>query len=436
MRVVVVGTGYVGLVTGACLSDYGINVTCVDIDSEKIALLKRGEIPIYEPGLKEIVEKNQKAGRLFFEVKGEQSISKADVVFLAVGTPPKDDGSAEMKYVFSAVETFSKCHKSYQVLVTKSTVPVGTGKKIEDYLLKSHSKETFAVASNPEFLREGCAVADFMNPDRIVIGCDDSKGLKVLLDLYEPMRKANAPILVTDRTSAELIKYASNAFLSVKISFINEMARLAEKCGADISKIAEGMGMDKRIGKAFLLPGPGYGGSCFPKDTKAILSTAKEYGCRLKVIESAVAANEEQVDYSVDKILKSIEGKNEELTIALLGLAFKGGTDDVRESPSLKIARKLLNKGFKIKAYDPEASANAVKEVETLQICNSAKECAEGSDVLVIATEWNEFKTLDLVEIKNVMKTPIIVDLRNLLDVSQTAELGFKYDCIGRKMKI
>jgi UDPglucose 6-dehydrogenase len=274
-----------------------------------------------------------------------------------------------------------------------------------------------------------------MNPDRIVIGCDDPKGLKVLLDLYEPMRKANAPILVTDRTSAELIKYASNAFLSVKISFINEMARLAENCGADISKIAKGMGMDKRIGHAFLLPGPGYGGSCFPKDTKAILSTAKEYGCRLKIIESAVIANEEQVDFSVEKILKNTEGKNEEATIALLGLAFKGGTDDVRESPSLKIAQKLLDKGVKIKAYDPEASANAVKEIETLQICNSAKECAEGSDVLVIATEWNEFKTLDLVEIKNVMKTPTIVDLRNLLDPNHTIELGFKYDCIGRRMQ-
>lgn len=436
MKVVVVGTGYVGLVTGACLSDFGLSVTCVDIDAEKIALLKRGEIPIYEPGLKEIVEKNQKAGRLFFEVKGEKSISEADVVFLAVGTPPKDDGSAEMKYVFSAVETFSRNHKSYQVLVTKSTVPVGTGKKIEDYLMKNHSKETFAVASNPEFLREGCAVSDFMNPDRIVIGCDDPKGLKVLLDLYEPMRKANAPILVTDRTSAELIKYASNAFLSVKISFINEMARLAEKCGADISKIAEGMGMDKRIGRAFLLPGPGYGGSCFPKDTKAILSTAKEYGCRLKIIESAVVANEEQVDYSVEKILKNIDEKKEEKAIALLGLAFKGGTDDVRESPSLKIAQKLLDKGFKVKAYDPEASANALKEIESLQICNSAKECAEDSDALVIATEWNEFKTLDLGEIKKVMKSPIIVDLRNLLDPNHAIELGFKYDCIGRRIQV
>lgn len=433
MKVVVIGTGYVGLVTGACLSDFGLYVTCVDIDANKISLLKRGEIPIYEPGLKEIVERNQKAGRLFFEVKGETSISEADVVFLAVGTPPKDDGSAEMRYVFSAVESFSKNHKSYQVLVTKSTVPVGTGKKIEDYLLQHHSKDTFAVASNPEFLREGCAVSDFMNPDRIVIGCDDPKGLRVLLDLYEPMRKANAPILVTDRTSAELIKYASNAFLSVKISFINEMARLAEKCGADITKIAEGMGMDKRIGKAFLLPGPGYGGSCFPKDTKAILSTANEFGCRLKVVEAAVEANEEQVNFAVEKILRNLPEEKEGSTIALLGLAFKGGTDDVRESPSLKIAEKLLEQGYKIKAYDPEASLNALKEIETLVICNSAKECAEGSDILVIATEWNEFKTLDLKEIKNVMKSAVIVDLRNLLDPLHARELGFKYNCIGKR---
>ncbi len=434
MRVVVIGTGYVGLVTGACLSDFGLFVTCVDIDAEKIALLKRGEIPIYEPGLKEIVEKNQKSKRLFFEVKGEKSISEANVVFLAVGTPSRDDGSAEMKYVFSAVETFSKNHKSYQVLVTKSTVPVGTGKKIEDYLSKYHSKDTFAVASNPEFLREGCAVSDFMNPDRIVIGCDDPKGLKVLLDLYEPMRKANAPIITTNRTSAELIKYASNAFLSVKISFINEMARLAEKCGADVSKIAEGMGMDKRIGKAFLLPGPGYGGSCFPKDTKALLSTANEYNCKLKVVEAAVEANEDQVNFVVEKILSNLSEKKEEAKVALLGLAFKGGTDDVRESPALKVARRLLKVGCEIKAYDPEASVNAIKEVENLVICNSAKECAEGCDVLVIATEWNEFKTLDLKEIKGVMKNAVIVDLRNLLDPFHAKEIGFKYDCIGKRI--
>lgn len=434
MKVAVIGTGYVGLVTGACLSDFGLNVTCIDLDEEKISLLKKGIVPIYEPGLKEIVEKNQKANRLFFELKGEKAILEANVVFLAVGTPPKDDGSAEMRYVFSAVETFSRCHNSYQVLVTKSTVPVGTGKKIEDYLLKNHSKETFAVASNPEFLREGCAVSDFMNPDRIVIGCDDPKGLKVLLDLYEPMRKANAPILVTDRTSAELIKYASNAFLSVKISFINEMARLSERCGADITKIAEGMGMDKRIGKAFLLPGPGYGGSCFPKDTKAILKTADEFGCKLKLIEAAVIANEEQVDFATDKIEKNCEKEPSKTTIAILGLAFKGGTDDVRESPSLKIIKKLMAKGYRIKTYDPEASLNSQREIEKLQVCNSVKECAEDCDILVIATEWNEFKTLDLNEIRSLMNTPKIVDLRNLLDPQQTKELGFEYDCIGRKI--
>ena len=272
-----------------------------------------------------------------------------------------------------------------------------------------------------------------MNPDRIVIGCDDPKGMKVLHDLYEPMRKANAPILSTDRTSAELIKYASNAFLSVKISFINEMSRLAEKAGADVSRIAEGMGMDRRIGAAFLLPGPGYGGSCFPKDTKALLETAKEYDSEMKIVEAAVEANEDQMRFAAEKIIMNLPGGKEKASIGLLGLAFKGGTDDVRESPALRIASILIEKGFSVRAYDPEASSNALKELETLNICNSALDAARGSDVLVIATEWNEFKTLDLREIREVMAAPRIVDLRNLLDPVHTKELGFSYDCMGRK---
>lgn len=433
MKVVVIGTGYVGLVTGACLSEYGLAVTCVDVDNEKISMLRRGEMPIYEPGLKEIVEKNQKAGRLVFEVKGDKAISEADVVFLAVGTPPLPDGSADMKYVFEAVRTFSRNHSSYQVLVTKSTVPVGTGTKLEEIIMESHSRDTFAVASNPEFLREGCAVSDFMNPDRIVIGCDDPKGLKVLLDLYEPMRKANAPIHVTDRTSSELIKYASNAFLSVKISFINELSRLAEKLGADISSIGQGMGMDKRIGPAFLLPGPGYGGSCFPKDTKALLDTAKACGSPLRLVEAAEEANEEQVRFAAGKVIAEAGEDKMKKTAALLGLAFKGGTDDVRESPALKIAQILMKEGIGVKAYDPEASSNALKEVPELNVVESAAEAAKGSDFLVIATEWNEFKTLDLKKLKEMMKTPVIIDLRNLLDPAHCRELGFKYTGIGRR---
>jgi UDPglucose 6-dehydrogenase len=432
MKVVVIGTGYVGLVTGACLSDYGLSVTCVDVDAQKIAMLKRGEMPIYEPGLKEIVEKNQKMGRLFFEVKGEKAISDADVVFLAVGTPPKEDGSADMRYVLEAVRTFSDSHAKYQVLVTKSTVPVGTGKKIEEILLEKHSADTFAVASNPEFLREGCAVPDFMNPDRIVIGCNDPKGLKVLLDLYEPMRKANAPIVVADRTSAELIKYASNAFLSVKISFINELSRLAEDLGADITKVAQGMGMDKRIGPAFLLPGPGYGGSCFPKDTKALLETSKIYDSPLRIVEAAEIANEEQVRFAAGKII-AVAGKDKKSkTVALLGLAFKGGTDDVRESPALKIVKILMDNGMKVRAYDPEASSNAVREIQSLNVFDSPLLAAEKADMLVIATEWNEFKTLDLNMLKEKMAAPVIIDLRNLLDPSHCRELGFKYIGIGR----
>jgi len=432
MKVVVVGTGYVGLVTGACLSEYGLTVTCVDVDNEKISMLRRGEMPIYEPGLKEIVEKNQKAGRLFFEVRGEKAIGEADVVFLAVGTPPLPDGSADMKFVYEAVRTFSKNHSSYQVLVTKSTVPVGTGAKLEEIIKEEHSPETFAVASNPEFLREGCAVSDFMNPDRIVIGCDDPKGLRVLLDLYEPMRKANAPIHVTDRTSSELIKYASNAFLSVKISFINELSRLAEKVGADIASVAQGMGMDKRIGPAFLLPGPGYGGSCFPKDTKALLDTSKAYGSPLRLVDAAEMANEEQVRFAAGKVIAEA-GADKGGKVALLGLAFKGGTDDVRESPAIKIARILMNEGLDVKAYDPEASSNALKEVPELNVADSALEAARGADMLVIATEWNEFKTLDLKKMKEAMKSAVIIDLRNLLDPSHCRELGFKYVGIGRR---
>lgn len=433
MKVAVIGTGYVGLVTGACLSEFGLTVTCIDVDNEKIAMLKRDEMPIYEPGLREIVAKNLKAGRLFFEVGGEKAISEADVVFLAVGTPPMPDGSADMRYVYDAVRTFSKNHSSYQVLVTKSTVPVGTGSKLEDIMLEKHSRDSFAVASNPEFLREGCAVSDFMNPDRIVIGCDDPRGLKVLLDLYEPMRKANAPIHVTDRTSAELIKYASNAFLSVKISFINELSRLAEKVGADIASIAQGMGMDKRIGPAFLLPGPGYGGSCFPKDTKALLDTSREYGSPLRLVDAAETANAEQVEFAASKVLKEAGKDVRGKTAGLLGLAFKGGTDDVRESPALKIARILMDAGLSVKAYDPEAASNALKEVPDLRVVDSALEAAKDADLLVIATEWNEFKTLDLAGMKQAMQSPVIIDLRNLLDPDHCRELGFRYVGIGRR---
>lgn len=433
MKVAVIGTGYVGLVTGACLSEYGLMVTCVDVDNGKIEMLKRDEMPIYEPGLREIVAKNRKAGRLFFEVGGDRAISEADVVFLAVGTPPLPDGSADMRYVYDAVRTFSQNHSSYQVLVTKSTVPVGTGAKLEEIMLEKHSRDSFAVASNPEFLREGCAVSDFMNPDRIVIGCNDPRGLKVLLDLYEPMRKANAPIHVTDRTSAELIKYASNAFLSVKISFINELSRLAEKVGADIASIAQGMGMDKRIGPAFLLPGPGYGGSCFPKDTKALLDTSREYGSPLRLVDAAEVANAEQVEFAASKVLKEARQDDQQTTAGFLGLAFKGGTDDVRESPAIKIARILMRSGLAVKAYDPEASSNALREVPELRVVDSAHEAARDADLLVIATEWNEFKTLDLAAMKNAMRSPVIIDLRNLLDPAHCRELGFRYVGIGRR---
>lgn len=431
MNVTVIGTGYVGLVTGTCLSDFGLNVTCVDIDGAKIAKLRQGEIPIYEPGLKELVVKNAAAGRLTFSEDVKGAIPGAEVIFLAVGTPPLHDGSADLSFLFDAVKTISDMHEGYQVVVTKSTVPVGTGAKVEELLSAAHPRESFAVASNPEFLREGCAVSDFMEPDRIVIGCDDAKGLDVLLRLYKPMREQDSPILVTSRVTAELIKYASNAFLAVKITFINEVSRLCESVGADIQQVAKGMGMDPRIGGRFLQPGPGYGGSCFPKDTRALLDVAKLKGVPMKVVDAAVEANEDQIFRALEKItslLGGLEGK----TVGLLGLAFKGDTDDVRESPAVKIARGLLAKGAVVQAFDPAAAENAVREAPGIRVCADPYQAASGADGLVIATEWNAFKNLEWLKLRSVLRSPVVVDLRNLHDPAQVRAHGFTYVSLGR----
>ncbi len=431
MKITVVGTGYVGLVTGACLSNLGLNAMCADVDESKIAVLLAGGIPIYEPGLEEVVHRNVHAGRLSFTTDVAAATRDAEVVFLAVGTPPLPDGSADMRYIFDAVRVFSENHTGYQVLVTKSTVPVGTGARIEAILAEKHAKDTFAVVSNPEFLREGSAVSDFTNPDRIVVGCDDPKALEIMKRLYKNQTDKSIRLLITNRVSAELIKYASNGFLSVKISFVNEVSRLCEEVGADVMDVARGMGMDSRIGPRFLSPGPGYGGSCFPKDTRALLDVAKAHKVPLRVVEAAVAANEDQVQRSLNKIERAFGGVKGK-TVALLGLAFKSDTDDIRESPSVKIAAALLDAGAAVQAYDPAAAENALRELPALKVCPDSYAAAQGADGLVIATEWDEFKQLDWPRLKQCLKNHLAVDLRNLHDPRDVRDAGFNYYSVGR----
>jgi len=431
MRVTVVGTGYVGLVTGACLAHFGLDVTCADVDKGKIDKLKKGIIPIYEPGLEEVVHRNVQAGRLRFTTDVAAAMPLAEVVFLAVGTPPLPDGSADMRYIFDAVAIFSANHKGYQVVVTKSTVPVGTGAKIEAILSEKHPRDSFAVVSNPEFLREGSAVMDFMKPERIVVGCDDPKAQEIMRRLYKLQTDQNVQLLMTGRVSAELIKYASNAFPATKISFINEISRLCEEVGADVMDVSRGMGMDTRIGPRFLHPGPGYGGSCFPKDTRALLDVARSHKVGLRVVEAAVAANEDQIQRSLNKIQRAF-GEVKGKTVALLGLAFKSDTDDIRESPAMKIAAALLDAGAKVRAHDPAASANAVRELPQLKTFGDPYEAAKGAEGLVVATEWNEFKKLDWPRMRECLRAPLVVDLRNLYDIREMAEAGFSYFSVGR----
>lgn len=431
MKVTVIGTGYVGLVTGACLAHFGLEVTCADLDAGKIEKLRQGVIPIYEPGLEEVVSRNVQAGRLRFTADVASAIPDAEVVFLAVGTPPLPDGSADMRYVFGAVQTISEHHQRYQVIVTKSTVPVGTGAKIEALMAERHPRDTFAVVSNPEFLREGSAVADFMKPERIVVGCDDPKALEIMRRMYKPQTDQSIQMLTASRVTAELIKYASNAFLAVKISFINEVSRLCEEVGADVMDVARGMGMDSRIGPRFLLPGPGYGGSCFPKDTRALLDVARAKKVGLRVVDAAVAANEDQIQRALNKIQKAF-GSIRGARVALLGLAFKSDTDDIRESPAMKIAAALLEAGAVVRAFDPAAAENAAAVLPELGFAKDPYDAAAGADGVVVATEWNEFKKLDLQRMRESLKTALVVDLRNLYDPKEIREAGFTYVSVGR----
>lgn len=433
MNICVIGTGYVGLVTGTCFADFGVNVSCVDKDVEKIEMLKRGEIPIFEPGLKELVDKNINEKRLTFTTDLSESIKKSLVIFIAVGTPPKDDGSADLSYIEEVARTIAKNLNGYKVIVTKSTVPVGTGSLIEGIIAKEQGGDhKFDVASNPEFLREGSAVEDFMRPNRVVIGARSEQAIAIMKDLYSPLYLIETPFVVTDIETAELIKYASNAFLATKISFINEMANICERVGADIHMVSKGMGLDQRIGSKFLHPGPGYGGSCFPKDTMAITKIAKAHGYTFSIVEAVIDVNIRQRDLMVEKI-KGLTGELSGKQIGILGLAFKPNTDDIRESPAIDIVNRLISEGAIIKAYDPAGMENAKKSMPyDIVYCNDAYEVAEKSDALVIMTEWNQFRKLDLAKVKKLLKSPKIIDLRNIYEPASMKKMGFEYVSVGR----
>lgn len=434
MNICVIGTGYVGLVTGACFAEFGLNVTCVDKDKDKIKKLSRGETPIYEPGLKELIQRNAKHGRLSFTTRVEEGVKNALVIFIAVGTPPKQEGDSDLRYIKEVSKQTAKTMDGYKVIVTKSTVPVGTGRMIAD-IIKRHQKVkmNFDIASNPEFLREGSAIEDFLRPNRVVIGASSEQAIAILKDLYRPLYLIETPFLITNVETAEMIKYASNAFLATKISFINEIANLCEKVGADVHGVAKGMGLDKRIGSKFLHPGPGFGGSCFPKDTRALSQMAKNNNCELKIVDSAIEVNQRQRTVMIDKIKKSV-GKLNGKTIGILGLSFKPNTDDTRESPAIEMAKILIKRGSKIRTYDPEAleTAKAIFNSSKVTYCKDAYEVAKGSNALVIATEWNQFRMLDMKRIKRLLKEPILIDLRNVYDPSYVKKLGFSYTSVGR----
>ncbi len=434
MNICIVGTGYVGLVTGACLAEFGNIVTCVDKDKDKIDLLNEGGIPIFEPGLEDVVHRNTKAGRLSFTTDLVSAIKESLVVFIAVGTPEGSDGRADIRFVCDVAKTVAENLNSYKVVVTKSTVPAGTGRKIRG-IIEEHCTEDhpFSVASNPEFLREGSAIEDFLRPNRVVLGAEDEMAAAILKDLYRPLYLIETPIVSTDVITAELIKYASNAFLATKISYINEMADLCEAVGADIHVVARGMGLDRRIGPKFLHPGPGYGGSCFPKDTRAVVELANDQGVELRIVRSVIEVNNVRVDRMLEKITRELDGETAGKTIALLGLTFKPNTDDLRESPAMAIMDGLLEAGARVRAYDPAVIKKLAETPrEGVSYCEDEYEAAEGADALVLATEWNQFRGLDLDRLKETLKSPVMVDLRNVYEPETVRSKGFRYASVGR----
>ena len=435
MRVAMIGTGYVGLVSGACFADFGHTVTCIDKDAGKIEQLKSGGIPIYEPGLDMLVAANVKAGRLFFDTDATQAIREADAVFIGVGTPSRrGDGYADLSYVYAAAEEIAGLVQGFTVVVTKSTVPVGTGDEIEAIFKRVAPQADVAVVSNPEFLREGAAIGDFKRPDRIVIGTDDEYGRAVMREVYRPLFLNESPLLFTGRRSAELIKYAANAFLATKITFINEMADLCEKVGADVQDIARGIGLDNRIGPKFLHAGPGYGGSCFPKDTLALLKTAEDVGSPTRIVEAVVKVNDSRKRAMGRKVIEALGGTEAARgkKAALLGLTFKPNTDDMRDSPAIAIARALTDAGVEVAAYDPEGMEQARPLMPEVTMCDSPYAAIRDADAVAIVTEWDAFRALDLARVKQLARAPVLVDLRNIYRPEEVRAAGFAYASIGR----
>jgi UDPglucose 6-dehydrogenase len=431
--IAVIGTGYVGLVTGAGLSDFGNDVTCVDVDVRKIDALKNGQIPIYEPGLDKLVSKNVSEGRLSFTTDLESAIRSARAIFIAVGTPPKSDGSADLRYVEEVANSIAKHMNGPKLIITKSTVPIGTGRMIEQIIESHGTGHRASIVSNPEFLREGSAIEDFMKPDRVVIGASDPEAAEMMKEIYAPLHSLEIPFVVTNVESSELIKYAANGFLATKITFINEIATICERVGANVQDVAIGMGLDSRIGPKFLQAGPGFGGSCFPKDTSAMADIARRNGYEFQIMEAVLRVNDDVKLRMIDKIVNAMGGGDVKgKTVGLLGLAFKPETDDMRDSPTIPIIEGLQERGVTIRAYDPQATANAKAIFDSVVYCDDAYSTADGADALVLATEWNEFRALNFDRIRKALRQPVLVDLRNVYDANRMAGLGFRYTSVGR----
>ena len=435
MQISIVGTGYVGLVTGACFAEFGVSVVCMDNDEKRVARLEKGDVPFYEPGITELVAKGIGQGRLSFTAELTRAVDHGEIIFIAVGTPPRKDGSADLSFVKEVGRGIAAKMASYKVVVTKSTVPVGTGALLQEVIATAQSKKiAFDVVSNPEFLREGSAIEDFMRPNRVVIGSDSERAITVMKDLYRPLYLIETPFVVTDVATAEMIKYASNAFLATKISFINEIATLCERVGADVQTVAKGMGLDQRIGSKFLHAGPGFGGSCFPKDLAALVQMGERAGYQMQIAGAAAAVNAQQPQRMVAKIGEALGGL-QGTTVGILGLSFKPNTNDLREAPALSIAKALIEQGARVRAYDPAALEEATKLLPGLVACPNAYETAHEADVLVLMTEWNEFRNLDFPRLKSVMRRPLLADLRNVYESSRVTSFGFRHISVGRPSK-
>src|SRR5215472_1773640 len=433
MRIAIIGTGYVGLVSGACFADFGHEVTCVDKDESKITALHRGQIPIYEPGLDVLVATNAKTGRLGFTTDLKGAVAEADVVFIAVGTPSRrGDGHADLSYVYAAAHEIASALTGFTVVVTKSTVPVGTGDEVERIIRETNPAADVVVASNPEFLREGAAIRDFKFPDRIVVGTSDERGRKVLGDIYRPLSLNQAPLMYTKRRTAELIKYAANAFLATKITFINEIADLSEKVGADVQEVARGIGLDNRIGSKFLHAGPGFGGSCFPKDVRALIKIAQDHDVQLRIVEAVLGVNDNRKRAMARKVATAAGGSLRGRTVAVLGLTFKPDTDDMREAPSIPLVTGLLDMGARVRAHDPIGMEQARRELPDIEYADDPYACVKGADAMVVVTEWVQYRTLDLARLKQELKQPVVIDLRNIFRPEEMAANGFVYESIGR----